>query len=113
MDGFCKAGPDWSAASVKLNGGDLLDVRRGPIAAQFCVAEQFLQWAIDPERTSALRQPDDPHPFIDDAFDLGGVEGIELPSTLALPLRSDLRSAGRLRRLVELTNDVQHPRLFL
>jgi hypothetical protein len=69
--------------------------------------------AFDPERTSALRQPDDPHPFIDDAFDLGGVEGIELPSTLALPLRSDLRSAGRLRRLVELTNDVQHPRLFL
>ena len=69
--------------------------------------------ALDPERTSALRQPDDPHPFIDDAFDLGGVEGIKLPSTLALPLRSDQRSAGRLRRLVELTNDVQHPRLFL
>src|ERR1700688_3603513 len=66
-----------------------------------------------PERTSALREPGDPHPFIDDAFDLGGMEGIELPSTLALPLRSDLRSAGRLRRLVELTNDVQHPRLFL
>jgi hypothetical protein len=64
-------------------------------------------------RTSALRQPDDPHPFIGDVFDLGGMEGIELPSTLALPLRSDLRSAGRLRRLVELTNDVQHPRLFL
>jgi hypothetical protein len=48
--------------------------------------------AIDPEQTSALRQPD-PHPFIDDAFDLGGVEGIELSSTLALPSRSDLRSA--------------------
>ena len=27
--------------------------------------------AVDPERTSALRQPGDPHPFIDDAFDLG------------------------------------------
>jgi hypothetical protein len=39
------------------------------------------------------RQLDDPHPFIDDAIDLGGVEGIELPSTLALPLRSHLRSA--------------------
>src|SRR5882724_13207030 len=43
--------------------------------------------AIDPEQTSALRQPGDPHPFIDDAFDLGGV------STLALLLRSDLRIA--------------------
>jgi hypothetical protein len=53
--------------------------------------------APDPERTSALRQPGDPHPFIDDAFDLEAVEGIELPSTLALLLRSDLRSA-RYRR---------------
>ena len=32
-----------------------------------------------------------------DAFDLGGVEGIELPSALALLLRSDLRSTRERR----------------
>ncbi len=31
------------------------------------------------------------------AFDLGGVEGIELPSALTLLLRSDLRSARQRR----------------
>jgi hypothetical protein len=34
---------------------------------------------------------------LSDAFDLRGVEGIELPSALALLLRSDLRSARQRR----------------